>query len=580
MKKRDKHERKKKNRNLVYIISVIIILLVTLVAGIFPKTFGTNAQQVYNYISNSFGWLFLIIIFILDIFLISLAISRYGRFKLGGDNEEPEFSMSSWIGMLFSAGLGVGIVFWGVAEPLTHYLHSPFPGKVANESAESARVAMGYTFFHWGISQWSIFAIAGLTVAYFQFRKQRNGLISTAMEPVFGEAYKRPYRNIIDILAIIATVMGIATSIGLGIMQISGGLEHVFNVPNNNVTKIGITILMVGIFLTSTATGLNRGVKWLSNINIGLGALLLIFILFFGDLKFIFESYTLAIGDYLRHFVEYSLRISPYDGENSWIQQWTVFYWAWVISWSPFIGGFVARVSRGRTIREFIIGVLIIPPLISFTWIAGFGGTALKIALKENDNIADVVDQDYTVALFELLSKFPLADITSALAIMLIFIFIVTSADSTTHIVSGMATGGIANPKTKHKFIWGILIGAISVSMTIAGGLTSLQTASVVTGLPFSIILLLMIVSLMRALRREPTKHFEMSHINDDKDYSIPLEERENGEPNNKEDKATTNETKNDKHSPNHNDTGNNDQETTTSTSNKKHAKKDKHSND
>lgn len=341
--------------------------------------------------------------------------------------------------------------------------------------------------------------------------------------------------------------MGIATSIGLGIMQISGGLEHVFNIPNNNITKITITVLMVAIFLTSAATGLNRGVKWLSNINIGLGALLLIFMFIFGDLKFIFESYTLAIGDYLRHFIEYSLRISPYTGDNGWIQQWTVFYWAWVISWSPFIGGFVARVSRGRTIREFIVGVLIIPPLISFTWIAGFGGTAVKIALKENDNIANVVDQDYTVALFELLSKFPLADITSALAIALIFIFIVTSADSTTHIVSGMATGGIANPKTKHKIIWGILIGAISVSMTIAGGLTSLQTASVVTGLPFSIILLLMIVSLMRALRREPTKHFKMTHIDDDKDYSIPLEQREDDDTNDSKDDSA-----NDKQSTTH----------------------------
>lgn len=531
MNDKNAYDRKKKHRNLVYMISVAIIVIITVIAGSFPTVFGTHAQQVYDYIANHFGWLFLVIIFILDIFLIALAVSRYGRFKLGNDNEAPEFSMMSWIGMLFSAGLGVGIVFWGVAEPLTHYLHSPFPGKTPDESAESARVAMGYTFFHWGISQWSIFAIAGLTVAYFQFRKKRNGLISTAMEPVFGESYKRPYRNVIDILAIIATVMGIATSIGLGIMQISGGLHHVFNVPNNNITKISITILMVAIFLTSAVTGLNRGVKWLSNVNIGLGAILLIFIFIFGDFKFILESYTLAVGDYLRHFVEYSLRISPYTGDNGWIQQWTVFYWAWVISWSPFIGGFVARVSRGRTIREFVIGVLIIPPLISFTWIAGFGGTAVKIALTSNDNIANIVDKDYTVALFELLSKFPIADITSALAIALIFIFIITSADSTTHIVAGMATGGIANPKIKHKIVWGILIGAISVAMTIAGGLTSLQTASVVTGLPFSLILLLMIFSLMRALRREPTEHFKMTYIDDDKDYSIPLEERERKNP-------------------------------------------------
>ncbi|MGX0589174.1 glycine betaine transporter [Staphylococcus epidermidis] len=528
MNKNIKMKNKRKiNNTLVYTISVLIIVVITLIAGIFPKAFGMYAQSVYDWITNWFGWLFLIIVFILDVFLIFLAFSRYGRFKLGSDEEEPEFSMLSWIGMLFSAGLGVGIVFWGVAEPLTHYLHSPFPGKIADHSEESARIAMGYTFFHWGISQWSIFAISGLIVAYFQFRKQRNGLISTAMEPVFGEAYKRPFRNIIDILAIIATVMGIATSIGLGIMQIGGGLNHLFDVPNNNFTKILITILMVAIFLGSSLTGLNHGVKWLSNLNILLGAILLIFILIFGDLKFILESYTLAISDYLQHFIEYSLRVNPYSGDDSWIQQWTVFYWAWVISWSPFIGGFVARVSRGRTIREFVVGVLIIPPLISFTWIAGFGGTAIKLALNHNDKLVHIVDKDYTVALFELLSHFPLSEVTSSLAIVLIFIFIVTSADSTTHIVAGMATGGSINPTLKHKVLWGLLIGAISVAMTIAGGLKSLQTASVITGLPFSIILLLMIFSLMRALKREPIHHFKMTSIDDEKDYSISLEERE-----------------------------------------------------
>ncbi|MGV3042878.1 BCCT family transporter [Staphylococcus rostri] len=519
--------KKKKHRNIVYTVAFTIILLLTLLAAIFPTSFGNIAQLVYDFLAINFGWLFLIIVFVLDIFLIFLAASRYGRFKLGADDEEPEFSFISWIGMLFSAGLGVGIVFWGVAEPLTHYLHSPFPDKVRGETVESARLAMGYTFFHWGISQWSIFAMSGLIVAYFQFRKQRDGLISTAMEPVFGETYRRPFRNLIDILAIIATVMGIATSIGLGILQIAGGLNHVFHVPNNAITLLIITVLMTCIFLSSALTGINRGVKWLSNLNIVIGALLLIFIFIFGDLRFIVETFTVSLGDYISHFVTYSLRMDPYTGDNSWIQQWTVFYWAWVISWSPFIGGFVARVSRGRTIREFVIGVLIIPPVISLTWIAGFGGTAINWALHKNSNIAQVVDKDYTVALFELLRNFPLYEVTSGLAIILIFTFIVTSADSTTHIVSGMATGGVENPKRKHKLVWGLLIGGISVALTVAGGLTSLQTASVVTGLPFSIILLLMIFSLMRALRREPTEHFKMTHIEDEKDFTKTIEERE-----------------------------------------------------
>ncbi|REH89751.1 BCCT family transporter [Staphylococcus felis] len=525
MKKETKQ--KKKNRNIVYTVSFAIILILTLLAAVFPKRFGAYAQSIYDLIALNFGWLFLMIVFVLDVFLILLAASRYGRFKLGRDHEEPEFSFISWVGMLFSAGLGVGIVFWGVAEPLTHYLHSPFPNSIEGQTPEAARLAMGYTFFHWGISQWSIFAMSGLIVAYFQFRKDRDGLISTAMEPVFGETYRRPFRNIIDILAIIATVMGIATSIGLGILQIAGGLNHVFKVPNNAWTLIIITLLMTFIFLGSALTGINRGVKWLSNLNILIGSLLLIFIFIFGDLRFIVETFTVSISEYLSHFIQYSLRVDPYTGNNAWIQQWTVFYWAWVISWSPFIGGFVARVSRGRTIREFVIGVLIIPPCISFAWIAGFGGTAINWALNHNDGIEKIVDKDYTVALFELLSKFPLHEVTSALAIILIFTFIITSADSTTHIVSGMATGGVENPKRKHKMVWGILIGAISVSLTVAGGLTSLQTASVVTGLPFSIILLLMIFSLMNALRREHIKHFKMTHIDDEKDFSKTIEERE-----------------------------------------------------
>lgn len=520
----DNHNNK---TTLVFWVSMSIILLITIVAGIFPSAFGKNADILYTFISSSSGWLFLIIVFILDIFLIGLAITRFGRFKLGGDNEKPEFSFISWICMLFSAGLGVGIVFWGVAEPMTHYLKSPMPNEVKGSTLESARLAMGYTFFHWGISQWSIFAMAGLIVAYFQFRKQRDGLISTAMEPVFGEAYKKPYRNVIDVLAIVATVMGIATSIGLGILQIGGGLNHVFDIPNNNWTKIIITVIMTVIFLGSAASGLNKGVKILSNLNIFICFALLIYILIFGPTMFIFETFTVAIGDYITNFVQYSLRLNPYEGDNSWMQQWTIFYWAWVIAWSPFIGGFVARVSRGRTIREFVIGVLIIPPLISFSWIATFGGTAIYLVINKGAGIAEDVKGDYTIALFSLLSHFPLYEVTSIFAIILIFLFLVTSADSTTFILSSMSDRGSITPPLKYKLVWGILIGSISVSMTLAGGLKSLQTASIVAGLPFAVILFLMMFSIMKALRREPAEHFKMTYIDDDTDFSKSLEERE-----------------------------------------------------
>jgi len=313
-------------------------------------------------------------------------------------------------------------------------------------------------------------------------------------------------------------------------MQIGGGLHHVFDIPNNNWTKIIITVIMTVLFLGSAASGLNKGVKWLSNANIFICFALLIFILILGPTQFIFETFTVAIGDYITNFVQYSLRLNPYEGDNSWIQQWTVFYWAWVIAWSPFIGGFVARVSRGRTIREFVIGVLIIPPLISFSWIATFGGTAMYLVINKGASIAEDVKGDYTVALFSLLSNFPFYEATSILAIILIFLFLVTSADSTTFILSSMSDKGSIVPPFKYKLVWGILIGAISVAMTLAGGLESLQTASVVAGLPFAFILFLMMFSIMKALRREPSKHFKMTYIDDDTDFSKSLEEREEEE--------------------------------------------------
>ena len=478
-----------------------IVALAAVIAVLFPETVETASYSIYDTIARNFNWLFLISVFGFGMFLLFLAISPYGRVKLGPDDSKPEFSFRSWVGMLFSSGLGVGLVFYGVAEPMEHFMIAPFPGGEV-ESYTAARTAMGYSFFHWGISQWSIFGVAGLAIGYSQYRKKKNGMVSTSLEPLFGQNYNQPTRKVIDILAVIATVTGMATSVGLGILQMDGGLSFAFNFPSGPVTQIVLTVLMTALFLFSTITGLKRGMKWLSNLNMALALILTVFVMFMGPFTFIMETFVLGIGDYLKSYVGYSLRTQPYSGET-WVQEWTVFYWAWVIAWSPFIGSFVARVSKGRTIREYVLGILIVPPVLSFLWIAALGGTAMYSDLFNGTNIGEIVLDDQTAALFTMFEQIPMTAITSVIAIILIFTFLVTSADSATFIVAGMTSGNTENPSTRLKVLWGLLLGFLTISLILAGGLNSLQAASLLAGLPFTLILILMIFAVSKSLRRE-----------------------------------------------------------------------------
>lgn len=492
---------------LVFWVSAIVILVAAVLAAVVPESFEAGSESVYAWISNYFSWFFMIAVFGFGVFLLFLALSPYGRIKLGGDQSSPEFSFRSWIGMLFSAGLGVGLVFFGVAEPMSHYMVSPFLGG-ETESVEAARMAMGYSFFHWGISQWSIFGVAGLAIGYTQFRKQKDGLVSTSLEPLLGSSYDIKARKTIDTLAVIATVTGVATSVGLGIMQMDGGLNIVYGIPSGPLTQIILMAMMTGLFILSTTTGLKRGIKWLSNLNMLLAAVITIFFIAVGPFTFIMESIIVGLGDYLSNYVGYSLRMQPYSGDT-WVQEWTVFYWAWVIAWSPFIGSFVARVSKGRTIREYVLGILIIPPMLSFIWIGALGGTAIYSDLFNGTDIGAIVLEDDTAALFALYEQLPMTQVLSALSILLIFTFLVTSADSATFIVAGMTSGNTEAPATRLKIIWGVLVGTLTVTLIIAGGLTSLQAASLLAGLPFGIILIAMIFSVSKSLRQEPNKAME-----------------------------------------------------------------------
>ena len=414
--------------------------------------------------------------------------------------------------MLFSAGFGVGLVFWGVAEPMSHFFSSPING-VEPYSEEAARIAMGYSFFHWGISQWAIFAIVGLVIGFLQFRKKKDGLISTALEPLTGS--NKTVKTAIDSFSVIATVMGIATSLGLGILQMTGGLQSVFNISNTFGVQLVIAILVFIAYMISATTGLNKGIRYLGNFNLGMAIALLVFIFAIGPKVFILDSFTLAIGDYITNFIQYSLRLQPYQG-GTWVRDWTIFYWAWTIAWSPFVGAFVARVSKGRTIREFISGVMVIPPIFACMWIATLGGTALNSDLNNGTKIADAVEADVTSAIFATFEHVPFSNLLSALSILLIFTFLVTSADSATYILASMTTKGRLFPPLMVKMVWGILMSAIAVVLLYAGGLEALQSASLVSALPFTLLLLLLVFSMVKLLKREPitVRSSDIKHFN------------------------------------------------------------------
>ncbi|WP_404329864.1 BCCT family transporter [Mesobacillus maritimus] len=487
--------------NSVFWISAITLGVFVLVGALFPTTFAKGANAALSFTTSSFGWLYLVAIFIFTVFLIYLAFSKYGNIRLGGQDEKPAYSIFTWIGMLFSAGFGIALVFYGVGEPMTHFNHTPISG-VEPLSEQAARVAMGYSFFHYGVSQWTVFAIVGLIMAYFQFRKKQNGLVSTSLTPLIGNRPK--LKNGIDILAVVATVMGVATSLGMGIMQINGGLNTVLGIPTGIWPQLGIVAVMTGLFLLSSSTGLDKGIKWLSNINLGVALLLMLFVFVTGPTVFILDTFIVGIGDYLTNFVNYSFRLNPYT-ENNWSREWTVFYWAWAIAWSPFVGAFVARVSRGRTVREFILGVMVAPPVVALMWIAVFGGTALHMDLFGGANIAAAVDNDITSALFTLFEQLPLSFLVSILTMMLILTFLVTSADSAVFILSSMTTGGSLNPPVRVRIIWGVLMSSIATVLLVSSGLTGLQTASIVAALPFTIILLAMTFTLFKVLKADAT---------------------------------------------------------------------------
>ena len=485
---------------MVFYISISIIVLFVLWGIISSNSLLRTATALLNLTVDRFGWFYLLSALTILLFALYLVFSKYGNIRLGKDDDRPEYSYISWFAMLFSAGMGIGLVFYGVAEPVQHYMNPPMGIEAGTVAAANA--SLQYAFFHWGFHPWAIYGMVGLVLGYFMFRKGSNSLISSTFYPLLKDKVNGPIGKIIDILSIIATAFGVATSLGFGALQINGGLHEVFGIENKLAVQIIIIVIVTILYLISATTGLDKGIKILSNLNIGVAIGLMLFILITGPTSFIFDSFITTLGGYFQNIVGMSLNLAPF-GDSSWIEDWTIFYWAWWIAWCPFVGIFIARISKGRTIKEFLLGVLLVPSAFSFLWFSVFGGTALNLEIFHGAGIVDAVQEDVTSALFTTLKQLPLGTIAAVLAITLITTFFITSADSATYVLGMLSSKGSLNPKTGIKLVWGLLQSSIAIILLISGGLEGLETMLVITALPFAIILLGVCFSFMKALKEE-----------------------------------------------------------------------------
>ena len=474
------------------------------------ESLSTVSSGAKDSLIKGLGWFFVLAASFFVIYVLWLAASKYGRIPLGADDEEPEFRTTSWIAMMFSAGMGIGLMFWGVAEPLTYFVTPP-PGTSQAQTDEAFQTAMATTMFHWGLHPWAIYAVVGLAIGYGMFRKGRPGLLSAAFTSLFGNRANGPAGKVIDILAIFATLFGSAASLGLGALQIGQGMEF-----NGWVGTIGTPILVTIIavltvaFILSAVSGIARGIQWLSNINMVLALTLAVFVFVAGPTLLILNLIPSALGDYVRDFVAMSARTDANGDEAlaAWLSGWTIFYWAWWVSWTPFVGMFIARISRGRTIRQFVTGVLLVPTLVSLVWFAVFGGSAID----RQRTVGDMVDADGAVdstgALFRLLDTMPLAGITSVLVMVLVAIFFVSGADAASIVMGSLSEKGSHDPRKSTVVFWGALTGAVAAIMLSIGGggdeaLTGLQNLTIVAAVPFVFVMVLLCVALYRDLRTD-----------------------------------------------------------------------------
>ena len=496
----------------VFVISALIILGFVVASFVFLRQLSTTFDEAQAWIANQAGWFFVLSVNIILGFMLYLIVSPFGNVRLGGAEAKPEFTRAGWFAMLFSAGMGIGLLFYSVAEPMYHLVTPPHGAEAGSVAA--AEDAIKTTFLHWGLHAWAIYALVGLALAYFAFNRNQPLSIRAVFYPLLGERIHGGWGHAIDILATVATMFGVATSLGLGASQVNAGLQHLFGVPETQFVKILLIAGITSIATLSVVAGLDKGIKRLSEFNMFAALSLLLFVLLVGPTLFVLNGFVENIGQYLNDFFYLAFWNETYSG-GSWQNGWTVFYWGWWIAWSPFVGMFIARISRSRSIREFVTGVLLVPTLLTFAWLSVFGDSAMFIELFGGGGMAEAVSNNIPRSLFFFLERLPaaagytafplwLVTLISLLATLVIITFFVTSSDSGSLVIDMITAGGNPNPPVAQRIFWAVTEGGVAAALLVAGGLSALQTAAIAAGLPFTILLLLMMFSLYRDLCSEP----------------------------------------------------------------------------
>ncbi|PRY15171.1 choline/carnitine/betaine transport [Kineococcus rhizosphaerae] len=499
-----------------------MVILFLLVGAVWPTQLKAGADAVLEVVVQDFGWAFVLGATGFVVLALVLAFSRYGRIRLGRDEDRPEHSRASWVAMMFSAGMGIGLMFYGVTEPVTHLMTVP-QGDAEPGSQAAAREAMDYSLFHWGLHPWAIYAVVGLALAYSSYRKERAGGFSAAFAPLLRGRRGRGAARVIDVFAIFATLFGSAVSLGLGAAQMNGGLTEVFGVPNSTTVKVAIIAVLTVCFVVSAISGIERGIKWLSNTNMVLALALLFFLFVVGPTVFVLDLVPASLGNYLTALPHMATRTGAFGGTD-WLSAWTLFYWAWWVSWTPFVGAFLAKISKGRTIREFVIGVMLVPTAVSLVWFSVLGGAAIDLQRRFVEgtggaDIAGIADQESQM--FTFLDQFPWAGFTSVLVVVLVAIFFVSGADASSIVMGSLSSYGVDEPQKWLTAVWGALMGLVAIVLFFAGGLEALQDITIIAAAPFLVLMVVMAVALVKDLVRDPAVTTQKRRSGDRRDPRV-----------------------------------------------------------
>lgn len=497
----------KLNRGVFFSASAVIFMLVTITV-MFPTDMEALFSNVQKTLIDTAGWFYVLSVAGILVAVVYLCVSRHGHIKLGPDHAQADYSQLTWLAMLFSAGMGIGLMFFGVAEPVMHYVAPPTADPY---SVEATREALKMTFFHWGLHGWAIYAVVALILAYFSFRHNLPLTLRSAFHPLIGDKIYTWRGDIIDSFAVISTIFGVTTSLGFGVMQINSGLNYLFGIEVSQTVQLFIIIFIICLALVSVCSGLDKGIKRLSQLNMIMAVALLVFVLVAGPSLFLLQALVQNTGAYLSDIVHNTFNLFAYQ-KTDWLGGWTIFYWAWWLSWSPFVGMFIARISRGRTISEFLIGVLLIPSGFTFAWMTIFGNSAIDlIHVQGMTDLADAVAADSSIALFAFLEHLPFSQIISFIGLVMVIIFFVTSCDSGAMVVDMLASHGENNTPLWQRFYWTVGIGVVATILLLNGGLAALQTMSIVSALPFTVVLIIAIYGMFTALSIESTKQQSMN---------------------------------------------------------------------